>query len=240
MTVLDLQTPVGELVSDRPARSRLFEQLRIDYCCGGKLPLAEACEKRGLAPEEVLRQLEQADVDVAAGDHVDADAMGLAELADHIVATHHEYLRVELPRLDFLTRKVAAVHGEREPRLNEIRDIFLGLKRELLLHTRKEEQVLFPAVRQIDRAKTAPDFPFGSLANPIAAMESEHDDAGDALVRFEERTGGYTPPEWACNTFRALYDGLRELEQDMHQHVHKENNILFPKALERERALRGE
>ena len=239
MTVLDLQTPVGELVSDRPARSRLLEQLKIDYCCGGKTPLAEACAKRGLAAEEVLRQLEEADAELTAGDQVDADAMGLAELADHIVATHHEYLRDELPRLDFLTRKVAAVHGEHEPRLSEIRDIFLGLKRELLLHTRKEEQVLFPAVREIDRAETAPEFPFGSLANPIAAMESEHDDAGDALARFEALTDGYAPPEWACNTFRALYDALRQLELDMHQHVHKENNVLFPKALERERALRG-
>jgi len=235
MTRLDTQTTVGELVKDRPARSRIFEQLRIDYCCGGKIPLGDACAKKGLDPERVLRQIQEADAREAG--YVDADAMGLAELADHIEQTHHAYLRAELPRLDFMTRKVAAVHGDGEPRLHEIRQTFVAFQQELASHMMKEEQVLFPMIRQIEQADGPVSFHCGSLANPIRMMEHEHDAAGNALERFAELTDGYQPPEWACNTFRALYDALATLERDMHQHVHKENNVLFPKALDREATL---
>lgn len=234
MTLLDAQTTVGDLVKDRPARSRIFEQLKIDYCCGGKLPLAEACAKKGLDAEVVLGQI--ADADARDEGFADADAMGLTELADHIEQTHHAYLRAELPRLDFMTRKVAAVHGEGEPRLDEIRETFVAFQQELLSHMMKEEQVLFPLIRQLEQADEPVAFHCGSLANPIRMMEHEHDNAGSALERFAELTDGYTPPEWACNTFRAMYDALADLEQNMHQHVHKENNVLFPKALELEAA----
>ncbi len=234
MTTLSTQTTVGELVKDRPARSRIFEQLQIDYCCGGKIPLAEACEKKALNPDEVLDRIHQADAEADDAALVDADAMGLAELADHIEATHHAYLKEELPRLDFMTRKVAAVHGEGEPRLNDIREIFVAFQEELTSHMMKEEQVLFPMIRQIEQADGPVQFHCGSLANPIRMMEHEHDNAGDALAKFHELTDGYTPPDWACNTFRAMYDALAALEPNMHQHVHMENNVLFPKALARE------
>lgn len=236
MNVIDIQTTVGELVKERPARSRIFEQFKIDYCCGGKIPLAEACEKRGVDPELVLQAFE---VEEAAANEtlVDADAMTLTELADHIVATHHDYLRAELPRLDFMTRKVAAVHGDGEERLLDIRETFVLFMDELTHHMEKEEQILFPMVRIIDTAEAAPEFHCGSLANPIRVMESEHDNAGNALEKFRSLTDDFTPPEWACNTFRAMYSGLAELEQNMHQHVHKENNVLFPKALQREAEL---
>jgi len=237
MTLLETTMTVGELVKDRPARSRVFEQLRIDYCCGGKVPLAEACARRGLDADDVLRQIQQADAEDQR--YVDADAMGLAELADHIEQTHHAYLREELPRLDAMSRKVAAVHGDGEPRLNALREVFVGFRDELLSHMIKEEQILFPMIRELERAETLPAFHCGSVANPIRVMEHEHDGAGDALGRFRELTDGYSPPDWACNTFRALYDALRTLEANMHQHVHKENNVLFPKALARETALAG-
>jgi len=235
MTRISADMTVGELVKDRPARSRIFEQLQIDYCCGGKVPLAEACAKRGVEPQEVLRRIHEADAHDQA--FVDADAMSLAELADHIEQTHHAYLRLELPRLDFITRKVAAVHGEAEPRLQAIRDTFIAFQEDLLSHMMKEEQILFPMIRQIEQADGPVPFHCGSLANPIRMMEHEHDNAGDALARFRELTDGFPPPAWACNTFRAMYDALAELEPNMHQHVHKENNVLFPKALDREAAL---
>jgi regulator of cell morphogenesis and NO signaling len=235
MTNLNAQTTVGELVRERPARSRVFEQHRIDYCCGGKRPLAEVCAERSLDLDKILSELQASDQ--ADTRLVDADAMGLAELADHIVATHHAYLREEMPRLDFMTRKVAAVHGDTEPRLRQIREVYVAFQEELTAHMMKEEQILFPMIREIETATAAPQFHCGSLANPIAQMESEHDSAGDALAQFRSLTDDYTPPEWACNTFRALYDALANLEQNMHQHVHKENNVLFPKALRREAEL---
>lgn len=235
MPTLDTHMTVGELVKDRPARSRIFEQLKIDYCCGGKIPLGEACAKKGLDAEQVLRQIQSADADSES--FVDANAMSLTELADHIEQTHHAYLKAELPRLDFMTRKVAAVHGEGEPRLHDIRETFVAFQDELLNHMQKEEQVLFPMIRQIEQADGPVQFHCGSLANPIRMMENEHDTAGNALKKFRTLTDDFTPPQWACNTFRAMYDAFAVLEPNMHQHVHKENNVLFPKALDREADL---
>ena len=242
MTPIDTTTTVGELVREKPARSRVFEQFKIDYCCGGKIPLAEACEKRDIDADDVLRALADAEPPEN-GTIVDADAMSLTDLADHIVSTHHDYLREELPRLDFMTRKVASVHGEHgehgehETRLPELREVYVAFMEEIVQHMMKEEQILFPMVRTIDTAEATPEFHCGSLANPIQVMESEHDSAGDALGRFRTLTDDFTPPDWACNTFRALYDALAKLEEDMHQHIHKENNVLFPKALRREAEL---
>ncbi len=239
MTTLNAQTSVGDLVKDRPARARIFEQFKIDYCCGGKLPLAEACAKRGLDPDAILNQIQQADEQAQERDTalVDADALGLAELADHIEQTHHAYLREELPRLDQMTDRVHRVHGEHEPRLAEVRRTFVALHTEMTSHMTKEESILFPMIRQLASATSAPAFHCGSIANPIQQMEAEHDHAGDALKIMSEATDGYQPPQWACNTYRAMLDGLETLENDMHQHVHKENNVLFPKAIQLEAEL---
>lgn len=221
---------IGELVRENPARSRVFERFSIDYCCGGKVPLHEACRARGLDPQRVEAELARVSVEQAMPD--DPASMGLGHLADHIEASHHAYLREELPRLDTLTEKVARVHGDAEPRLNEIRRVFVACRQELEAHMLKEERVLFPMIRELERADGPVTFHCGSLANPIRMMEHEHDQAGDAMSRFKELTDGYAPPDWACNTYRAMVDGLAALEQDMHQHVHKENNVLFPRALE--------
>lgn len=231
---------VGELVRENPARSRVFEQFSIDYCCGGKVPLREACRDRGLDPDRVAADLARVDAEPAPSS-VDPASMGLAALADHIEATHHAYLREELPRLDVMTKKVAQVHGDAEPRLHDIRRIFVACREELEAHMLKEERVLFPMIRELEQADGPVAFHCGSLANPIRMMEHEHDNAGDSMTRFKELTDGYAPPEWACNTYRAMVDGLAAFERDMHQHVHKENNVLFPRALELEasRSLEG-
>lgn len=229
MKTITVETTVGELVRAVPARSRIFENLGIDYCCGGKRPLAEVCRAKGLDPATVVAMLSALD---ATSDDTgsDPDRMTLAELCDHIERAHHDYLREELPRLDFMTRKVAAVHGDHEPRLHDVRQVFESFQAEIGSHTQEEEELVFPAIRQLESANGDKDALAGSLQSTLAKLESEHQSAGAALERLADLTDRHTPPAWACNTFRAMYDTLARLERNMHQHVHKENNILFPRA----------
>ena len=228
--IFKITETVGSIVARQPALSRVFEQAGIDYCCGGKMPLNQACRKQGIDPEHFVAKLEQATAaaDVAG---VDAAAMTLTALADHIEGTHHAYLKTELPRLGALTTKVAAVHGEHDVRLAQVRDTFAGLAAEMAQHMLKEERILFPMIRQLEASQAMPAFHCGSVANPIGQMELEHDQAGAALAQLRELTDGFNPPGWACNTYRAMLDALANLEHDLHQHVHKENNILFPRAV---------
>ena len=234
MSTITAEQTVGELVAEQPGRSRVFEAHRIDYCCGGKRPLAEACEKKGVAVEAILEELAQADQQGLTDDPTDYSTMALDVFADHIVDTHHAYLGRELPRLVKMAEKVAKVHGEKDERLAEVATVMRGLTEELESHMMKEERVLFPAIRMLAQSDGLPAMPCGTLANPIGVMEAEHDSAGDALEALVRLTDGYTPPDWACNTYRALLDGLADLELDLHQHIHKENNILFPRALAEE------
>jgi regulator of cell morphogenesis and NO signaling len=236
MTETLTEKTVGQLVTEQPARSRVFEELGIDYCCGGKKPLAEACRRKDLDPEEVAEKLRKADEEGGA-EHIDAASMDLTELCGHIEETHHAYMRRELQRLDDITAKVEKVHADKEPRLHELRKVFLGLKEEITSHLMKEEKILFPYVRQLEASESQPQFHCGSVQNPIRQMEVEHDNAGEALQRMRELTDDFTPPDWACNTFRALCDGLHDMERDLHQHIHEENNILFPRAMEMEERL---
>ncbi len=232
MQTIDLQSTVGELVRAVPSRARVFESMKIDYCCGGKIVLADVCAKKKIAPDDLLAKLQESDAAGGAQAVVDADSMTLTQLADHVEQTHHAFLREELPRLDFMTDKVARVHGDHEPRLAAVRKAFVAFKNELEPHMMKEEQVLFPLIRQLESSADRPESHCGSIANPIRQMEHEHDQAGDELAIIREATDDFVPPEWACNTYRAMLDLLERLEADTHQHVHKENNVLFPKALQ--------
>jgi regulator of cell morphogenesis and NO signaling len=227
------ETTIGELVAARPLLARLFETLGIDYCCGGKQTLAAACARRGLDVPTTITLLDSAGAALAAAPvEVDAAGMGLAELADHIEATHHAYLKAELPRLVEMAGRVAAKHAWRDGRLAEVATALNTLAAEMLDHMRKEEIILFPLVRQIE-AGAADGFPCGSIANPIRQMEAEHESAGRLTARLRLLTDGYTPGPDACNTHRALLGGLEEFEADLHRHVHKENNVLFPRTLAR-------
>ena len=223
-------TTVGDIVRAAPSRSRIFERLGIDYCCGGKKPLTEACRAKGLDVATVFALLSALDDDAAPASLTSPDALGLSALCDHIEGVHHASLREELPRLDFMTRKVAAVHGDHEPRLLEVRQTFEGFATAMLAHTQDEESRVFPAIRNLDTGRRDAAS-VAALHQALGRLEGEHDEAGAALERLRALTDGYTPPEWACNTFRALYEGLARLESETHQHVHKENNILFPRAL---------
>lgn len=235
MKSINTQQTVGDIVTQAPGLSRVFESLGIDYCCGGKKTLTEACQQRGLDPREVLSKLQQGNrtsADSAA--LVDVSTMSLTELADHIEKTHHAYLHEELPRLAEMTQKVTTVHGEKDPRLQQVQETFRAMALELWRHMFKEEECLFPMIRRLEAGDRAASIHCGTIANPIRQMESEHDDAGSALERLRELTDGFAPPEWACKTYRALLAGLAFLERDMHSHVHKENSGLFPRALEME------
>lgn len=237
MLDLNLNTAVGQWVAERPNTSRVFEALRIDYCCGGAKPLAKACAERQLDAEQVLVQLEAAAAEAETASSVRWTDATLTALCDHIEQTHHAYLKSELPRLHAMITKVVTVHGANHPEMSEVQQAFADLQAELVPHMFKEEHVLFPAIRHLEQSDVALAFPFGSISNPIRMMEHEHDNAGDALRRIREATSDYAVPADVCNTYRAMLDGLRRLELDMHQHVHKENNILFPRAVEREMAV---
>jgi regulator of cell morphogenesis and NO signaling len=237
MTTIAMEKTVGELVCERPGRSRIFEDFGIDYCCGGKKPLAEACAKKGVAIDVVVDKLARADADASQEDSVDYSAMALDKLVDHIMATHHTYLMKELPRLEKLSKKVEKAHADSDARLSALAQVVTALITELGSHMMKEEQVLFPIIRELVNADRLPAMHCGALSNPIGVMEAEHDAAGDALATMRNLTDGYALPEGACNSYRALLDGLHTLELDLHQHIHKENNILFPRALALEAEL---
>ncbi|MBX6311730.1 MAG: iron-sulfur cluster repair di-iron protein [Isosphaeraceae bacterium] len=228
--MLDPNRTIGQLVAERPSRARVFERFGIDYCCGGQVPLARACAAKGLSVAAVLREIEANDLQVATSETVDWVPETLGRLIDFIVATHHAYLRRELPRLTVLIDKVAAAHGGRHPELNELRSVFASLREGLEAHLAEEEQVAFPLIKQLEAARAISGSPPIGLADSLRDMEREHDEVGAALARLRTLTGGYAPPADACNTFRAMLNGLAELETDLHYHVHRENNILFPGA----------
>jgi regulator of cell morphogenesis and NO signaling len=234
MITFNEQTTVGEIAAAYPSTVRVFQKHGIDFCCGGKLPLKDACERRGVVASDVARDLATASESPAA-DATDWTAAPLRALIDHIVSTHHEYLKLELPRLTAMMTKVAAAHREHHGAMLEpLGETFLALRDELESHLMKEEMVLFPLVRSLEAAALAglpsPPSHCGSVNNPIRVMVHEHDNAGSALVRMRQLTADYAVPADACNTFRGLLHGLRELEGDLHRHIHLENNILFPRA----------
>jgi regulator of cell morphogenesis and NO signaling len=238
MSELNLDTPVGQWVAESPCTSRVFESFHIDYCCGGDKPLAVACAARNADPHRVFAELKTAMANPRSEDRAERwIGASLTELCDHIEQTHHAYLKTELPRLHAMIAKVLGVHGASHPEMSDVQQAFTALETELNPHMFKEEQVLFPAIRRLETSDVLPKFPFGTVANPIRMMEHEHDNAGDALDRIRRATTDYAAPDDACNTYRAMLDGLRQLELDMHRHVHKENYILFPRAIELEQTL---
>ncbi len=226
-------TSVGQLVAQRPLRACVLEQYGIDYCCGGKATLEEACRKKGLEVEEVLEKLLAADRKGVQSGDTDWTTASLKELIDHIVSTYHQPVRQELSRVAQLAEKVARVHGDNHPEMVEVLNIFNRFKAQLELHMQKEEMVLFPGIASMEATGTPQIFGCGGgIEHPIDVMNQEHDEAGEALCAMRRLTHDYTPPDDACSSFKVLLSSLAQIESEMHQHVHKENNILFPRALE--------
>jgi len=234
-------TRVADVATAHPATIKIFQNQGIDFCCGGKRPLAEVCEEKGMSFGELRSALEGAGAEAPSLPAADAP---LTEIVRFVVDHFHADLRQELPRLGEMMAKVLNVHGARHPEvLPELGATFRALREELEMHIVKEERILFPYVERLEamavQGSPFSGSPFGSIDAPIGAMEHEHDDAGHALARMRELTGGYVPPEDACNTFRGLYHGLEEFEATLHQHIHLENNVLFPRAARLERELMG-
>lgn len=214
-------TTVGQIAAEYPLATRVFARHGIDFCCGGGRALEEIAAKRGLDASAVLAEIER-ELTSPNGSARNWTEAPLGELIDHILSTYHEPLYEELPRLEAMARKVYRVHADKDPeRLGAVLETYLALMHELDAHMVKEEQVLFPAIR----TGHGPE-----AGGPIAVMEEEHEAAGAALRRLRELTDDYQPPANACNTWRALWHGLGALETMMHEHIHLENNILFPRA----------
>jgi regulator of cell morphogenesis and NO signaling len=233
---------VRDIALERPEFIRVFERYGIDYCCGGRKPLAEACITRNLSLDEVQGALDAVG-NTAAPVSFDWQQLPMRQLIDHIVTTHHAYVKSELPRLAMLAQKVVKAHGDTQPHLLALQSTLAKLDDELTHHLMKEEQVLFPYIAAletaIDAGSALPDACFGSVAQPIAMMTSEHDVAGELLREIEQLSNGFTPPMGACPTYLGYYAGLKEFQQDLHQHIHLENNILFPRAIAMEGSTVG-
>ncbi len=236
-TGFELTRTVGDIVAESIGRSEVFEKFGIDYCCGGATPLGEACAAKGLDPAAVVNALTEFNGSNPLAD-VNPAAMGLAELCDHIEQTHHAYLRDALPRLTGLLTKIAEVYRDSHPELAGLAQVYAGLRLELEQHMLKEEQILFPVIREMEATDGNFDFHCGSLSAPITVMEMEHDNAGGALAKMREITHDYIPPVDACTTYKASLDALATLERDLHIHIHKENNVLFPRALAMEQVAK--
>ena len=225
---------VREIALEQPASIRVFEQYGIDYCCGGRKPLAEACAANNIEVDAVLAALEAA-AQGPAPNVEDWSNASLEKLSGHIVDTHHAYVKSELPRLAILAEKVVRRHGDTQSELPLIQTKLAQLDEELIQHLGKEEVVLFPYVTKLERAANGgnekPHGCFGTVANPIAMMTAEHDEAGLLLAEIRQLSHDFTTPVGACPTYHAFYDGLKEFERDLHQHIHLEKNILFPRAL---------
>lgn len=233
-------TTVRELVTQMPEATRVFEKFKIDYCCHGNTPLDKACEIAGVDLREIEQELKHIGT-AAQMQATDFNDMTLPVLIDHIVHKHHVFTRDELVRLDALMQKVVSVHGDNHPELREASIFLRRLSDELDPHMLKEERVLFPYIVQLDRTAmlkaSAPFAPFGTVNNPVRMMMMEHEAAGEILRELRRVTSDYAIPPDVCISYKTLYEALETLEQDLHQHIHLENNILFPKAIDLERMI---
>ncbi|SRR6266508_3277889 len=238
MTISSTKT-VREIALEMPQATRIFESVKIDYCCGGDRPVGEACNGAGVDFEDLARLLEEAGANgTTESGSVDFQKATLTDLIAHILDKHHVYTKEEMARLESLGEKVISAHGGNHPELLAIRNLLQPLFADLRQHMFKEEQILFPYIVELDRSATqnrpAPFAPFGTVNNPIRMMMMEHDAAGDILRELRALSSDYTAPQDACISYQTLYQALEAFEKDLHQHIHLENNILFPRAIEME------
>ncbi len=238
MTDLQNKT-VANLVAENIKTAHVFKKHGIDFCCGGGLAIAKACQKKGL--DFALLEQELLAVDQPVQRAEDYNSWELDFLANYIVNVHHSYVREAIPLIIQYSTKVAKVHGGHYKEVPKVHDLFQEVADELLSHLRKEEALLFPYIVKLAEAKRTGALTarpaFGTAGNPIRIMMMEHESAGDSFKTIAVLTDNYTPPQGACNTFRALYAKLEEFERDLHRHIHLENNILFPKAMKLEQEL---
>jgi len=234
-------TKVRDIALEFPQATRVLENLKIDYCCGGDRPLSDACATAGVEMENVMKLIEQAGKTLAEDGAFDPQRASLGQLIGYILDKHHVYTKEEMARLEPLAEKVLGAHGPNHPELGAIRDLLRELFTDLRQHMFKEEQILFPFVIQLEKAQTQnrqpPFAPFGTVNNPIRMMMMEHDTAGEILRKLRTLSADYQTPADGCVSYKTFYQALEAFEQDLHQHIHLENNLLFPKAIELEASL---
>ena len=234
------ETKVKDIALSNPATKQILEDAGLDYCCGGGKSLHEACLHADVPAEEILNRLRENSKDISP-EEANWISVPLADLTRHIRERHHRYVREAIVRVQTLLEKVGAKHGENHPEITDIQRLFTEVGREMIVHMQKEEQILFPYIDALEKATSAhssvePPF-FQTVRNPIHAMMKEHDAAGELVKQIRKASLEYTNPADACTSYKALYQDLREFEADLHQHVHLENNILFPRAVEMEAAV---
>jgi len=220
---------IGQIVADDYRAAAIFKNAGIDFCCGGNQSLELACKEKNADAEKISVEIKELELSTPTFQH-DFKNWDIAFLADYIVNTHHKYVLKTLPELVFYTQKIADVHGDNHPELKEVASLFFEINRELLQHLKQEEEVLFPAIKEVMKnntpgAKT-------TINVEISRMNGEHEFAGGAMDKINEITKGYAVPADGCNTYKVAFKLLEEFEDDLHTHVHLENNILFPKALQ--------
>lgn len=230
---------IREIAVEMPATTKVFQELKIDFCCGGHKGFKEACENANISPELVEEKISNVlkNMEAQPQDYF-GEQTSPSKLIDYIVEKHHRFTEDETTRLTPLMEKVARKHGQHHPELHEVQKAFAGLCEDLLPHMEKEEFILFPYIKTLQIAEinntSAPTPHFGTVKNPIRMMSVEHDAAGDFLKAIRTASKDFVVPEGACPSYRALYFGLEELEKDLHRHIHLENNMLFPLAIEME------
>lgn len=233
-----LSMTVREIALERPITTRVFEEFKIDYCCNGNALFGDACRNVGVSPAVVIKKIDDVLETTGSDDLVWLADATLCELLDYILDKHHTYTKQELKQLPELMEKVVSRHGEHHPSLFELQHLFQGICYDLQPHMNKEEMVLFPYIENLERKYSkqimASSPSFGTVLNPIRMMRSEHEAVGELLTKMRTVTNDYFLPNWACPSFKALYHRLAELESDLHQHIHLENNLLFPRAIELE------
>ena len=221
---------LAQIVNENHKAAQVFEKYGLDFCCKGKRSLQMACQERDLPVETIAGEL---DLTLSESESLFADynQLPLSTLADHIVSTHHEYTKRELPQIFHYLQKVASKHGDRHNELYTILQKFSELKEEMEMHMQKEEQILFPRIKELENAIENNQRSAITIQIPIAVMEDEHEHAGNLLGAIRDLSNNYNPPADACTTYRLSFAALRAFEEDLHQHIHLENNILFPRAI---------
>ena len=223
---------VGDIVRKNPKAAAVFKKYKIDFCCNGNRLFEEVCAEAGLVPAELKEEISQSTEEAPAQVH--ADNWSLDFLIEYIIQNHHSYVLGAIPKLEESLLKVVKAHGQNHPELAAIAGHFTSLARELMQHMQKEEQILFPVIKEMvvnQKKGVKTTIPFGSVRNPIRVMEDEHAGAGEDIESIRRLSNNFTAPTDACFSYRLLYKQLEEFEEDLHQHVHLENNILFPKAI---------
>jgi len=233
-------TLVSEVVKLNFMTATIFQSNNIDYCCGGDKAISDACKEAGVGADQLIKQLETV-VTQKDPDSEYINTLSLKELTDYIVKRHHAYVHESIPILKRNLEKICEVHGEHHPELFVIKDLFYDSAGALIMHMQKEELMLFPYIQRLESVKgqnsPLPNSSFGSVSNPIEMMMNEHQVEGERFDQISGLTENYQPPEDACTTYEVTLKQLRDFENDLHRHIHLENNILFPKAIELEKQI---